>query len=168
VEIVSQRVLAEEMLGQQRTVVVGDSFEDGTVTNGIDLTFVRQGTHLRAAGPGTTVPEALTAAFDSSGDPLRLRPPEGYERAASFTTFQWLDDDRVALMAGAGTMGSVPGLEPDVPEVDTGYGDIIVCRTSSGLCRVAVTGPRQFGDLDGDEVIDKLRIVPHYGTPGTN
>jgi hypothetical protein len=54
------------------------------------------------------------------------------------------------------------------PPTTPGYGDIIVCRLSTGDCRVAVTGPREYGDLDGDEIPDRLRIVPHYGTPGTN
>jgi hypothetical protein len=73
--------------------------------------------------------------------------------------FQWLDDDQLAMMAGAGSMGFVPGLDPDLPEDNDGYGDILVCRMSTGSCRVAVLGPR-------DE--DVTRIVPHYGTPGTN
>ena len=165
--VVRPRTLVQEVLGLGRALVVGGSFEGGKVTNGLDVTFVREGTHLRAAVPGTTVPGRLTTAFATTGTPVRLRVPEGYDRARSFTAFQWLDDDRLALMAGAG-MGYVPGL-PDSPVDSTGYGDILVCQVSTGACRLAARGPGEPQDNNGDQIADdNLRIVPHFGTIGTN
>lgn len=162
------REVGQAMLDQPRALVVGGSFGTGQVSPGLDLDFIRQGSRLRPLHETGAARDRLETAFDTAGNPVRLRVPADYDRARSFTLFQWIDDDRVAMMAGAGSMGFVPGLDPDLPADDTGYGDILVCRLSTGDCRLAVTGPRAYGDLDGDGTPDRLRIVPHYGTPGTN
>ena len=44
----------------------------------------------------------------------------------------------------------------------------MVCRLSTGQCRLAARGPDEPVDRDGDGLRDELRIVPHYGTPGTS
>jgi hypothetical protein len=168
VTVVSTREVARAMLNQPRALVVGRSFETGQVMPGLDLAFIRQGSRLRPLQVLDGGHDRLATAFDTAGNPVRLRVPADYGRARSFTLFQWIDDDRVAMMAGAGGTGFVPGIGPDLPEDDTGYGDILVCRLSSGDCRLAVPGPREYGDLTGDGAPDRLRIVPHYGTPGTN
>ena len=166
--MVSAAEYVADLRSQPRTLVLGDSYEAGTVSDGIDVMFINQGSRLVAVG----VPEDLggpltscgtdrceTSAFDTSGAPVRLRVPDGYVGARSFTVFQWLDDDRIALMAGAGG-NFVFGLDNDLPGDNAGYGDILVCRVSTGACELAVKGPELSGDIH--------RIVPDYGTPGTN
>ena len=166
--VVSAAEYAADLLSQPRNLVLGESYEAGAVSDGIDVMFVNQGSRLVAVG----VPEDLggplspcgtdrceTSAFDTSGAPVRLRVPDGYVGARSFTVFQWLDDDRLALMAGAGG-NFVFGIDNDLPGDNTGYGDILVCRIASGACELAVKGPELSGDIH--------RIVPDYGTPGTN
>ena len=166
--VVSAAEYAADLRSQPRNLVLGESYEAGAVSDGIDVLFVNQGSRLVAVG----VPDELggslascgtdrceTSAFDTSGSPVSLRVPEGYDGARSFTVFQWLDDDRLALMAGAGGT-FVFGLDNDLPGDNKGYGDIMVCRISTGACRLAVNGPELSGDIQ--------RIVPDFGTPGTN
>jgi hypothetical protein len=149
---------ASDLLSGSRALVIGDTFDGGAAVAGRGVVFHRRGSHLLAARPDSNE-GPLISVFDSTGAPVRLRVPGGYDGARSFTVFQWIDDDRLAMMAGAGSMGFVPGLDPDLPEDSDGYGDILVCRVSTGTCVLALPGP-------GDE--DVTRIVPHYGTPGTN
>jgi hypothetical protein len=165
---VSQDEYAAALLSQRRSLVVGDSFDRGAVSDGVDDLFIRKGARLLATEPSDRGDLRSTASFDSTGSPIRLRVPEGYDGARSFTTFQWLDDDRLALMAGAGSMGFVPGLDPDLPADNDGYGDIMVCRISSGTCRLAVRGPGPPPVDPATQTPEYLRLVPHYGTPGTN
>jgi hypothetical protein len=164
VSVLSQNEYAAAMLRDGRALVIGDSFGSGSVSDGLDALFVRKGAQLFAVHDD----RRITAAFDRTGSPIRLRVPEGYDRARSFTSFQWLDDDRLALMAGAGSMGFVPGLDPDMPEDNDGYGDIMVCRISTGICRLAVRGPGAPPTDPVTQLPEYLRLVPHYGTPGTN
>ena len=165
---VSRSAYAADLRSQPRNLVTGDSFEAGAVSDGIEATFARQGSRLVALT--TRLGGEPTTAFDVSGRPLQLRVPDGYDGARSFTVFQWLDDDRLAMMAGAGGMGFVPGMADDLSEDSTGYGDIMVCRISTGVCLLDVPGPKVPADVDESEPFDGewLRIVPDYGTPGTN
>ena len=165
---VSQQEYAAALLNGPRALVVGDAFDRGAVSDGLDALFIRKGARLVATEHVDHGDEGLTASFDSTGSPIRLRVPEGYDGARSFTAFQWIDDDRLALMAGAGSMGFVPGLDPDLPADNDGYGDIMVCRISSGACRLAVRGPGPPPVDPATQTPEYLRLVPHYGTPGTN
>ncbi len=168
----SEQEYAAELAGQPRNLVVGDSFDTGEALDGIDVVFVREGSRLVAMPWLNGGARGLTTAFDTSGAPIRLRVPDGYDGARSFTVFQWLDDDRLAMMAGAGGMGFVPGADPDDPEDNDGYGDVMVCRISTGLCRLALPGPQLDEQAAVEEPFDippsQLRIVPDFGTPGTN
>ncbi len=154
----SRRQYAADLLGESRALVLGKTFRGGVAVSGVDTVLHRQGSLLQPSEPGSDG-SPLVSAFDSTGAPVRFRVPRGYDGARSFTVFQWLDDDRLAMMAGAGGMGFVPGPGPDLPVDNDGYGDILVCRVSTGACKLAVPGPRTDG---------VTRIVPHFGTPGTN
>jgi hypothetical protein len=165
---VSQDEYAAALLGQRRSLVIGDSFDRGAASDGVDALFIRRDSRLFATQTTERGEQRLTESFDNTGSPIRLWVPEGYDGARSFTAFQWVDDDRLALMAGAGSMGFVPGLDPDLPVDNDGYGDILVCRLSSGACRLAVRGPGPPPVDPATTLPDYLRLVPHYGTPGTN
>lgn len=56
-----------------------------------------------------------------TGKPVRLRVPAGYRPSGAFSVIQWLDDDRVVVL----------------PEESQ---DLLVCRLSTGRCRLVVTG----------------------------
>jgi len=79
--------------------------------------------------------------------------PEGYDRASEFTAFEWLDDDRLALMAYVGQVGFDAG-SSDIGRSRAGYGDILVCRVSTGRCDLTV------------EWTGTVRIAPYIGLPG--
>ena len=141
---VSARSYVADLRGRTRTLVVGDALDSGTLSDGIDQEFVLVGRELVARGPGRT------AAFDPvSGERLRLRAPTGYGfgygYAETLHLFQWLDDDRFALLdASSWNTGDYLGE------------DLLVCRLSSGRCTIAVRRPPTAGSP----------IVPELGTPG--
>ena len=68
--------------------------------------------------------------------------------ASDYVLFQWLDDDRFAVMAGAAHnefgWNGFPG-----------YGDILVCDIARERCTLAAEGPSD----------DGYRIVPHLDVP---
>jgi hypothetical protein len=61
------------------------------------------------------------------------------EGTDTFTPFEWLDDDTVALAQGSNTVG-----------------DILTCHLSDGRCQLAVKEPPH----------DRHRIAPGMGLPG--
>lgn len=128
-----------------RMLVVGDSLETGTVEDGINQDFAFIGRRLVAGGRGTGRP-----TFDPvTGRQLLIRPPArlgyGFGAAERLYLFQWLDDDRFALLDGtAWNSGEYSGE------------DLLVCSISHGRCTVAVRRPRSAGSP----------IVPELGSPG--
>lgn len=70
--------------------------------------------------------DAVAVQLASTGKPVRLRLPAGYHHDVELFFLQmWLDDDRLAISAD-------------------NRGDVLICRLSSGQCRVAVRGPMDY------------------------
>jgi hypothetical protein len=140
-----------------RGFVKGDSFADGEVVtydvSPENVYFEPQGStlELRRVVDETEGGEAVYGygGFDTTGRRLHLRLPDGYPPADSdYVLFQWLDDDRFAVMSGAAhnDMGW-NGFR--------GYGDILLCDIAEDRCTLAVPGPTD----------DDYRIVPHLDVP---
>ncbi|MBA2639976.1 MAG: hypothetical protein H0U77_08295 [Nocardioidaceae bacterium] len=106
-----------------RVLVVGDSFESGTVTDGIgyDQGFAIADSRLVPTGAG-----ADAMFFDPpTGEPLRFEAPSETGSVDRLYLFQWLDDHRFALVASAGPAGAPTG-------------DLLVCSRADGSCGIAV------------------------------
>ena len=93
--------------------------------------------------------------YDTLGRPVDLRLPEGYIPTDSYRLFQWLDDDRFAVIGGLGD-----GSTPDVPH-GKGYGDILICDLSAERCQLASPGP----DMRPSHTDGGFRIVPDLDAP---
>ena len=65
--------------------------------------------------------DAVGVRVAGTGKPVRLRVPSGYRPSGAFSVIQWLDDDQVVV-------------SPDEAE------DLLVCRPSTGRCRLVATG----------------------------
>jgi hypothetical protein len=115
---------AEDVRSHPRGLVVGDTWQTGTPTEGIYNQFLVVGSRL------------VTKAFDTAtGHAVRLRLPPGYHaEPGAFTLFEWLDDDTVALI----------GLYEANREANRF--DILTCQLS-GRCDLTAQGPE-----DGVEV----------------
>jgi hypothetical protein len=91
-------------------------------SDGID--FARDGDRLQVddAGSGD-----ITARLTTTGKPVLLRLPPGYDHDVELFFFaSWLDDDHFVLSAD-NTL------------------DLFVCRPSAGRCRIMVKGPTEYG-----------------------
>jgi hypothetical protein len=146
ISAVAPRSYAEELLNHPRGLIVGDTLQSGTATDGIGQTFDRVGSRLVPLWRLPTVHEDLTKFFDTAtGHAVRLRLPAGYlgDPNEDFTLFEWLDDDTVALGAGGGGNRA---------------GDILTCQLSSGHCDLTVK--RDEGKNP------PTRILPHLPLPG--
>ncbi len=62
----------------------------------------------------------------ATGERLRVRVPDGYD-GQSVGVFQWLDDDRFALVANGGVKNAP-------------IGDLLLCRISAGQCHTIAAG----------------------------
>jgi hypothetical protein len=136
VESAGQRMYLDDLRAQPRTLVIGDTWQTGTPTeatgSGSGLYFRPAGTELVPvdAGGAEEDDDTQTRAFDTAtGQPVRLRLPSGYQPTPtdvpiSFTIFEWLDDDTVALAEGGFSV----------------VGDVIVCHVFNGRCRFAFKG----------------------------
>ncbi len=71
---------------------------------------------------GAPPPVFVTA----TGERLRVSVPDGYD-GESLGVFQWLDDDRFALVAEGGVKRAP-------------IGDLLVCRISAGQCSTVASG----------------------------
>jgi hypothetical protein len=92
---------------------------------------------------------------DTTGRPVHLRLPQAYTPTSSYRLFQWLDDDRFAVIGAVGD-GSIP----DAPQ-GKGYGDILVCDLASEHCDLASPGPdKRASYTDGG-----FRLVPDIDVP---
>ena len=136
------KALMEDLRAYPRGFVASDTFARGQVvtdeSNWQATVFTPQGStlELRRLIRRDGVEELFGfGGFDTTGRRLNLRLPEGYTPAATdYALFQWLDDDRFAVMAGAvhnefGWNGF------------SGYGDILVCDIAREECTLAVPGP---------------------------
>jgi hypothetical protein len=104
---------------------VGDAKVEGPVTYEF-LGFVRRGGRLFADGGE---PDAVfTPTVALTGRPVRLRMPAGDRSSDALAITQWLDADRVVLV-GPHSYGGADGTE------------LLVCRLSTGVCRLAVRFP---------------------------
>ncbi len=146
------RGLAEDMRGRPRALVVGGSFAGGEVVNS-EAAFEPQGGFLvlrrfvRETADGEGV--FTRGGFDATGRRLHLRLPQGYQPAqVDYSLFQWLDNDRFAVMTGA--VHSSFGWNGF-----RGYGDILVCDIARQRCDLAAKGPGG----------GRYRLVPHLDVP---
>lgn len=164
------RALSEDLRSHPRGFVKGDSYDTGEVVNQDINTeavfFVPRGSSLelsRVVGETGTKTDCngeddgTTAycygGFDTNGRRLDLRLPAGYTPAENpYVLFQWLDDDRFAVMAGATHDFGLSGW--------SGYGDLLVCDIARERCALAVPGPTG-GPTSGDG----FRLVPHLTLP---
>jgi hypothetical protein len=151
--------LWEDLRAHPRSFVKGDSFAKGEVVNQDVNTeavfFLPVGDTLelsrfvRETSDGRGV--YAFGGFDTTGRRLHLRIPEDYTPAeAPYALFQWLDDDRFAVMSGATHTTFGNGWNGF-----RGYGDILVCDIAHERCTLAASGPRDGG----------YRIVPHLDVP---
>jgi hypothetical protein len=152
------RALGEDLRSQPRGFVMGEDYDTGEVVNqdvNIEAVFfAARGATLElqriVRGAGTDGPVYGYGGFDTTGRRLDLRLPAGYTPAEHpYNLFQWLDDDRFAVMAGA-THGSGGFGEGGW----SGYGDILVCDITRDRCTLAAPGPPA-----------DLRLVPHLTLP---
>lgn len=143
-----------ELLGSPRTLLIGGAGQAGVVESGVGegFAFVDGQLVLPAIGPGDDVFEARTQRR------LALRLPGSLARSLGptdpFYLFEWLDDDRFALVDASAAR--ITGL---------GQGDVVVCRLSTSRCAVAVHQPRATRwqvvpgiDLEGSERAESLAI----------
>jgi hypothetical protein len=128
---VTEQAYTDDITSQPRQLVVGDSPQTGSLTDGIGQIFNVTGARLvpvrNDADPSDPAnPELVTtSAFETDSDQaLALRLPTGYQSDGQFTLFEWLDDDTVALSGGN----------------QSSEGDILTCRLSGGRCDIAIKG----------------------------
>ncbi len=144
---------ADELRSRPRGLVLGDDWRTGTPITGVGRSPAEDGPLFVVAGsrlvPRVTVNDRdqATSAFDTATRrALHLRLPSGYhvETTATFSPFDWLDDDTLALRGGP------EGQDAEGPD------DILTCHLSTGRCVVAVPSPDA----------DTGRIVPGSPLPG--
>jgi hypothetical protein len=107
-------------------VLTGPS--DGSVARGGGpaLRFLRRGQRLVADGGDPGAEFIPTVAL--TGRPVRLRMPAGDRSSDALALTQWLDADRVVLVAPH-SYGGADGTE------------LLVCRLSTGGCQLAARFP---------------------------
>jgi hypothetical protein len=117
---------------------VGDSRAHGQIEIRLGQEFLAVDGHLvPLADPDEPGVPVYTKAWDTgSGKQLDLTLPTAYD-GETLRIFDWVDDDRLALAA-----------TDDIGRAT----DILVCRISSGTCRVAVPGtpPRFVANIGFD------------------
>jgi hypothetical protein len=130
---VSAKAYVEDQAAHARGLVTRDSTGTDRVSNGVGQVFRSDGRRLwpvldlGPASPGVTHWGRTRVSDTGSGRPLELRLPAGFAPQLLFTVFDWLDDDRLALVQDDGVPGS-----------SGGDGKILVCRVSTQQCQVAV------------------------------
>ncbi len=108
-------------------VLTGPYDGDARVEGLVDYEFIgffRRGARLISSSRAVPIP--LTVAL--TGRPVRLHLPAGYRHSDDLTITQWLDADRVVLV----------GADPNDDFLGT---ELLVCRLSTGGCRLAVRLP---------------------------
>jgi hypothetical protein len=150
-------VYADDLRTHPRALVIGDSWSAGTPTDDIGaVVFHVVGSRLvPVIFDSAADKDVRTRAFDTATrQAVLLQLPAGYhpdpaagfhppgellEGTDTFTPFEWLEDDIVALAQGSSTVG-----------------DILTCHLSDGRCELAVKEPPH----------DRHRIAPGMGLPG--
>jgi hypothetical protein len=141
----------DDIRNNPRGLVIGDTWQTGEASSGIGQYFVVVGSQLVPKVNFGTGLHSTTVFDTTSGRAVHLRLPPNYPESVGFNSFEWLNDETLALIAGNGPgMNSFPG--------GLRYGDIVTCRLSSGSCHLAVPGPRWSSDADA-------RVVPHLPIP---
>ncbi len=108
-------------------VLTGPYDGDARVEGPVDyefIGFVRRGARLIGWSRAVAIP--LTVALTDR--PLRLRLPAGYRSSDNLALTQWLDADRIVLVGAD-------------PTDDSRGTELLVCRLSTGGCRLAVRLP---------------------------
>jgi hypothetical protein len=119
-----ERAAVARAAGSPR-LVVGSA--DSTVS-AEDFTVVDSRLEIQTDAQGARPPVFVAA----TGQRLRIGLPDGYD-GESLGVFQWLDDDRFALVVqGTAGIGSVP------------TGDLLVCRISAGRCHTVASGKQDW------------------------
>jgi hypothetical protein len=123
----SEQSYLDDLANQPRGLLVGDTRTTATPTSGIGLSLSPVDGRLVPLQDHGEDPanEVATKAFDTgSGEELDLRLPDDYHSPQLLNLFEWLDDDRLALVAD-GDQG-------------TDQGQILVCQISAQQCRLIV------------------------------
>ena len=124
---ISQAALEAELSTHARMFVTAEADAEIKFTEG-GTGFKQVGRRLvpMDSGGGVTV-FTLT-----SGERIQLRLPDGYvapgDGEGGIGLSQWLDDDRIVLVANDGDGDTGPS-----------HGDLLVCRLPDGVCRVVVS-----------------------------
>ncbi|HEX6149286.1 hypothetical protein [Nocardioides sp.] len=168
--------LSADLRFHPRGFVKGDNYSTGEVVNqdvndeavyfvprGSTLELQRvvrtTGADIDGDGEGDGPVVYGYGGFDATGRRLNLQLPAGYTPAENaYVLFQWLDDDRFAVMAGA-THGSGNFGIDGWP----GYGDILVCDIVRERCTLAAPGPDP--GVTGSDDDAQFRLVPHLTLP---
>lgn len=134
--------LASSLRTRPRMLVVGAP-AGISLSDGIGQEFASVGGRLVA-----TTFDSGSVVATGSDEPLRLRAPRGYGSGpnARLVLFQWLDDERFALVDTTAWVSGVHRGE-----------DLLVCTLSAHRCVVAVRRP-----LSADGL-----VLPEVGTPGS-
>ena len=144
------RSYADDVRSSSRRLVVGDTWETATPTASLQhlrggkrgsLVFHADGTRLAALWGEANGGSPATIFDTATHQAVQLRlPPDYHPGATSYSHFEWLDDDTIAV----------------TPDHNLSSAEILTCRLSDGRCRVAVKkGPRA-----------TMRLVPTEGLPG--
>ena len=127
---------AEDVRSQARGLLIGETPQTGTPTDGIGQSFRVVGSRLVPEPSNGT--DVGARVFDTrTGRALRLQLPEG-SKIDGLVLYEWLDDDTVALTAGGGLHS---------------FG-IVTCRLSHNRCDLTV------------QAAHGVRVVPHLPLPG--
>lgn len=129
---------AEDIRSHSRALVIGNTLQTGTPTNGIGQSFKAVGSRLFSQQRTRNGDEVNAMSLDTAtGRAVRLRLPAGY-KTEGLVLFEWLDDHTVALAGGTGRSSF----------------DIVTCRLVDGRCDVATKATPGMG------------VVPHLSLPG--
>ncbi len=158
------KALMEDLRAHPRAFVAGDTFATGQVmtdeSNWQATAFTPQGSTLelrrvvRVKANGDQV--FAFGGFDTTGRRLNLRLPDGYTPAEHpYALFQWLDDDRFAVMPGA--------------THENGWMASRVTETSSSATsperNAPWPSPGPLACLPATAAGDGFRLVPHRDVP---
>jgi hypothetical protein len=139
--------IAADLTSTPRGLIVGDSPQTGVVSDGYGVVFAANGARLvptrSSLAPNDPYNSSTTAFQTGTHEQLRFRMPSGYAGADEFTAFEWLDDDRLAMMNAANSWRQTTA-------------EILICRVSTGQCELAATAK------SGEDP----RIAPHLPLPG--
>jgi hypothetical protein len=120
-----------ELRGTARGLVVGDSLASGEATPWVgEYLSVAHGVLVKEIVTADDRSRAVTVFDPTTGRGIRaFGLPRAYRHDGAFVVSQWVDDDGFAVWAH------------DYASVDTGQGDLLVCRLSTARCEVAVPPP---------------------------